>query len=173
MGMKEVECKMARVNMNISLSVETRQLLELRAQAAGMKMSAYIEAAILSDNTFVEIKAQQMGVNAPKDAVARMIDALSPKIENEAKLDEQIKKALEHAEPIGLKKNDESDEANKGNEPNEPDEADEASDEPADEPVAEPAKQPANEPEKKKPTTAKSKTAKTPAKKSKKPMQMM
>ena len=166
---------MARVNMNISLSVETRQLLELRAQAAGMKMSAYIEAAILSDNTFVEIKAQQMGVNAPKDAVARMIDALSPKIENEAKLDEQIKKALEHAEPIGLKKNDESDEADesdKGNEPNEPDEADEASDEPADEPVAESAKQPADEPEKK-PTTAKSKTAKTPAKKSKKPMQMM
>lgn len=161
---------MARVNMNISLSVETRQLLELRAQAAGMKMSAYIEAAILSDNTFVEIKAQQMGVNAPKDAVARMIDALSPKIENEAKLDEQIKKALEHAEPIGLKKNDESDESDKANEP---DEADEASDEPADEPVAEPAKQPADEPEQKKPTTAKSKTAKTPAKKSKKPMQMM
>lgn len=156
--------------MNISLSVETRQLLELRAQAAGMKMSAYIEAAILSDNTFVEIKAQQMGVNAPKDAVARMIDALSPKIENEAKLDEQIKKALEHAEPIGLKKNDESDESDKANEP---DEADEASDEPADEPVAEPAKQPADEPEQKKPTTAKSKTAKTPAKKSKKPMQMM
>lgn len=161
---------MARVNMNISLSVETRQLLELRAQAAGMKMSAYIEAAILSDNTFVEIKAQQMGVNAPKDAVARMIDALSPKIENEAKLDEQIKKALEHAEPIGLKKDDEADESDKGNEP---DEADEASDEPADEPVAEPTKQPADEPEQKKPTTAKSKTAKTPAKKSKKPMQMM
>lgn len=171
---------MARVNMNISLSVETRQLLELRAQAAGMKMSAYIEAAILSDNTFVEIKAQQMGVNAPKDAVARMIDALSPKIENEAKLDEQIKKALEHAEPIGLKKDDEvdeSDESDKGNEPNEPDEADEAdeaSDEPADEPSDEPvAEQPADEPEKKKPTTAKSETAKTPAKKSKKPMQMM
>ena len=167
---------MARVNMNISLSVETRQLLELRAQAAGMKMSAYIEAAILSDNTFVEIKAQQMGVNAPKDAVARMIDALSPKIENEAKLDEQIKKALEHAEPIGLKKNDESDEADASDasdKANEPDEADEASDEPADESVAEPAKQPVDEPEQKNPTTAKSKTPKTPAKKSKKPMQMM